>query len=393
MSMPDKYRNTKKPLILIVDDVVRNLQIIGNHLIETGYDISLAMTGEQALTTAKLIKPDLILLDIMMPNMDGYEVCRQLKQMPETADVPVVFLTAKNDIDDILKGFAVGGTDYITKPFHKQEIKARIKSQIELKRSRDELKSIADEINLLNNKLNTELSIAAEYFRSLLPEKIDNKSISTYWHYVPTQKLGGDAFGYFMLDEENFVFYLFDVCGHGIASGLYSVSLLNILRFRNLPNTDFRQPKDVFSSLNKIFQTTEHHGMYFTIWYGVYNIPKRELNYSAAGHHPSVLFKSDDSFCKLNEGNFIIGGMDEYNFKQETLKIEPESELFVFSDGTFEILTSDGTQWTINDLIHFLDTRKDKKASELNNLHKYILGMYGETIQKDDFTILKIVFH
>jgi sigma-B regulation protein RsbU (phosphoserine phosphatase) len=313
--------------------------------------------------------------------------------MPETADVPVVFLTAKNDIDDILKGFAVGGTDYITKPFHKQEIKARIKSQIELKRSRDELKSIADEINLLNKKLNTELSIAAEYFRSLLPEKIDNKSISTYWHYVPTQKLGGDAFGYFMLDEENFVFYLFDVCGHGIASGLYSVSLLNILRFRNLPNTDFRQPKDVFNSLNKIFQTTAHHGMYFTIWYGVYNIPKRELNYSAAGHHPSVLFKSDDSFCKLNEGNFIVGGMDEYNFKQETLKIEPESELFVFSDGTFEISTSDGTQWTIDDLIHFLDTRKDKKASELNNLHKYILGMYGETIQKDDFTILKIVFH
>jgi sigma-B regulation protein RsbU (phosphoserine phosphatase) len=95
----------------------------------------------------------------------------------------------------------------------------------------------------------------------------------------------------------------------------------------------------------------------------------------------------------LNEGNFIVGGMDEYNFKQETLKIEPESELFVFSDGTFEISTSDGTQWTIDDLIHFLDTRKDKKASELNNLHKYILGMYGETIQKDDFTILKIVFH
>ncbi len=382
----------RKPLVLIVDDVVRNLQIIGNHLIETGYDISLAITGEQALATAKLIKPDLILLDIMMPNMDGYEVCRRLKDMPETADTPVIFLTAKNDIDDIIKGFAAGGTDYITKPFHKQEIKARIKSQIDLKISRDELKNAAGEIELLNKKLITELSIAAEYFSSLLPEPINTDAIKTFWHYVPTQKLGGDAFGYFMHDDDNFVFYLFDVCGHGIASGLFSVSLLNILRFKNLPNTDFCEPKEVFTALNKIFQTNAHHGMYFTIWYGVYNISKRKLKYSAAGHHPAILFKPDDTIVILNEANFIIGGMEQYNFRQETIDIEPGSELYVFSDGAFEIIKSDGTQWTFDDLTHFLDTRRDEKSSELKNLHKYIRSMYGKTAQKDDFTILKILF-
>ncbi len=130
----------KTPLILIVDDVARNLQVLGTILGKENYKIAAANNGEQAISIANSTLPDLILLDIMMPGINGYEACARLKKNPKTRDIPIIFLTAKIELDDIVKGFEAGAVDYITKPFNSVELLVRTKTHLELKISRDLLK-------------------------------------------------------------------------------------------------------------------------------------------------------------------------------------------------------------------------------------------------------------
>ncbi len=132
--------------ILIVDDIPKNLQIIGDILYSHGLGITVATTGKQAIEIAILKQPDLILLDIAMPEMDGYEVCKRLKTNGRTKNIPVVFLTARAYPQDIIKGFDVGGVDYVTKPFNSTELLARIKTHLELKTKTEELKKVNSEL-------------------------------------------------------------------------------------------------------------------------------------------------------------------------------------------------------------------------------------------------------
>ncbi|MEA4888545.1 MAG: diguanylate cyclase [Clostridiaceae bacterium] len=147
--------------ILIVDDNNQNLQVLAGILEGCGYDTGYAMSGMQAIHYVELEKPDLILLDVMMPEMDGYETCVRLKANPDYASIPVIFLTARIDISDIVKGFEAGGQDYITKPFNTAELKSRVKTHLDLKKTRDELlrsieelRTAKDMIEQQNAKLN-----------------------------------------------------------------------------------------------------------------------------------------------------------------------------------------------------------------------------------------------
>lgn len=390
MNMPNKYY--RKPLILVVDDVAKNIQVIGNLLVEQGYEISVAINGEQAIETAKLTKPDLVLMDVMMPGIDGYQACIEFKKDNDLKDIPIIFLTAKSDIEDVVKGFALGGVDYIFKPFNKSEVVARIENHLELKFSKELVIENNKKVSDLKEKIDKELSIASDYFKSLLPVEIDNDYLKVNWKYVPTLQLGGDAFGYYFLND-HFVFYLFDVCGHGVASALYSINVLSNLKNRYLPDTDFTNPENVFNSLNKYYQMNEHHGFYFTIWYGAYNFKTRELKYAAAGHHPAVLFDSLDNTELVNSPNFIIGGKKNYNFVSKSMLLNKNSDLYIFSDGTFEFKISNGDNWSINDLSKFLLARKDLESSELNEVYKFAISNNQAEIQKDDFSILKIHFY
>lgn len=124
---------TAKPLILTVDDNPQNLQLLGKLLSENGYDVGVALSGVQALNFVNNNNPDLILLDIMMPGIDGYDVCRTIKSNIKTRHIPIIFITAKTETDDIVKGFDAGGVDYVTKPFNTRELLARVKTHVEMK--------------------------------------------------------------------------------------------------------------------------------------------------------------------------------------------------------------------------------------------------------------------
>ncbi len=174
--------------ILIVDDVADNIQVAMNILREDGYDFSFATQGGEALELVEqgTEKFDLILLDIMMPLMDGFEVCRRLKQNPQCRDIPVIFLTAKTDVDSISKGFALGAVDYITKPFHADELLARARNHVELYRARRLLQqhniALETKIEFEHKRLLTELEENQKELIFMLTELMESTSDETGKH-------------------------------------------------------------------------------------------------------------------------------------------------------------------------------------------------------------------
>lgn len=146
--------NRREELILIVDDNPKNLQVIGNILRENGYKTAIAQNGLQAIDFVEKKNPILILLDIMMPEMDGFEVCGQLNKAHMTKDIPIIFITALNDSSNIIKAFETGGVDYITKPFLKEEMLARINVHVKLRNTMKRLEeiSITDELTGIFNR-------------------------------------------------------------------------------------------------------------------------------------------------------------------------------------------------------------------------------------------------
>ncbi|HYV27298.1 MAG TPA: response regulator, partial [Candidatus Eisenbacteria bacterium] len=140
-SLPDKS------LILVVDDISKNLQVVGTMLRKENYRVVPATSGAQALERVRAETPDLILLDLMMPEMDGLEVCRKIKADPLTQRIPVIFLTASNEMEHLVRGFEVGAVDYVTKPFNPPELLARVRTHLELKHARERLREMNEEKN------------------------------------------------------------------------------------------------------------------------------------------------------------------------------------------------------------------------------------------------------
>ena len=175
------------PKVLIVDDVPANLKIIGE-LLRDEFDVYVATSGETALSVAYSLLPDVILMDIIMPGMDGITACRWLQNHPDTAEIPVIFITAKQHTEDIVKGFEAGGVDYITKPFHPSELYARLTTHLEVKRSREELRKNAERLRELNDEL--------ERTNSQLEEAIERLHVAAM-----TDHLTGVANRRFMVDK------------------------------------------------------------------------------------------------------------------------------------------------------------------------------------------------
>jgi serine phosphatase RsbU (regulator of sigma subunit) len=172
--------------------------------------------------------------------------------------------------------------------------------------------------------------------------------------FLPSARLGGDALGYEPLDPHTFLIYLIDVSGHGVGAAMHSVSVLNVLRQRAVPNVDFRDPAQVLTGLNAMFQMDRHDDQYVTMWYGVYDAQNRTLAYASAGHHPGYLVTSDrKSALPLKTFGVVVGAVLEPNFTAAHAFVPAESSLYLCSDGAFEILTTD-RQCNLDDFLPLL---------------------------------------
>lgn len=371
--------------LLVVDDSPVNLTLLRG-VLEDRYIIKAATSGARALKIAFSGAPiDLILLDIMMPEMDGYEVCRQLKASPETQHIPIIFLTAKTDSADEEFGLQLGAVDYITKPISPPITLARIQTHLALFRQRKALWES-------RQKLAAELNEAAEYVRQLLPSPLSTP-VESAWKHVPCNALGGDAFGHHWLDEDHLAIYLLDVCGHGVGAALLSISVMNTLRSQALGNADFLSPSSVLASLNAAFPMETQNNKYFTIWYGVYSRSKRTISYSSAGHPPAFLVTGRNGSLKLEQlqtNNLAIGCIPGATFKEQTCAVQSSNKLLVFSDGVYELELKDGTIMDIGAFADIFRSIADVERPQVDDIFSRMREMKRHDDFDDDFSLLEI---
>ncbi len=244
--------------------------------------------------------------------------------------------------------------------------------------------------------LNQELADAADYVRTILPKPITEGSIRTDWRFVPSKSLGGDAFGYHMVDRDHFAIYLIDVSGHGVGAALLSVSVMNVLRSQSLPNTDFKDPEQVLGALNIAFPGEENNDMFFTIWYGVYKKSTRALIYASGGHPPALLLSDsamgNSKAIQLRTPNYVIGGMPEVIYEKKECLVGERNTLYIFSDGVYEVEKSDGSMWRYQEFADFINEVKIDNQSILDRLYVYAKNLGNLENFEDDFTIVEVVF-
>ena len=241
-------------------------------------------------------------------------------------------------------------------------------------------------------KEHRDLERAANYVRSLLAQPLSDGPMRTEWLFQPSERLGGDAFGYQQLDSQTFVIYLLDVSGHGVGAAMHSVSVLNVLRQRAIPRTDFKDPVQVITHLNAMFQMDRHDEQYFTLWYGVYDVLDRTLTYASAGHHPGYLVPPDRaSALPLKTSGLMVGAMPDFRFTAAEARIPAGGRIYLFSDGVFEIVTAEG-QWRLDDFVSLLRQPIVSGQSECERLYRSVTAALQSRRFEDDVSLLVVTF-
>jgi phosphoserine phosphatase RsbU/P len=255
----------------------------------------------------------------------------------------------------------------------------------ELKLAREKLQRMLETLEQTQQRLENELAEATRYVRSLLPNPLTG-SIETHWCYLPCSHLGGDGFGYHWLDPEVLAVYLLDVSGHGVGSALLSISVLNVLRTQLLANTDFHDPSAVLEGLNRAFPMARNNEKYFTIWYGVYHQPSRTLTYASGGHHAAVLVSDQGDRLHLQTGGAVIGAMPDLKYPSARIQVPPPAELYLFSDGVYEIARPDGSWQSWEEFSRFLQ----ENQPPIETIVKRMRETHGLEEFEDDFSLLKM---
>jgi len=341
-----------KERILIVDDSEDIRVLLKRILANAGYDVAEAAGGEEALCRAEAMRPDLVLLDIVMPGMDGFVVCEELGRKGLLTDVPVIFLSARSDSADKVRGLKEGASDYITKPFDKAEVLARVQNQLKIRRLTCELKRSNARLTEKQAVLDEDLRAAAGIQQSLLPRTVpDIESLAIAWKFMPSHVIGGDIFNVFRLDEDHVGMYMIDVSGHGVPSALITVSVSQVLepnsgqvtkeRTYEAPGYRITSPKKVMEALDGEYPI-ERFGKYFTIVYLIINTRTGEVTYSNAAHPSPVIIRGDGSLEPLDKGGTIIGLDGCIPFEEETKPLRQGDRLILFTDGVVEYRNSSG---------------------------------------------------
>lgn len=329
--------------ILIVDDQPENCEVLKRRLEREGHSCAVEYGGEAALARLPAEPFDLVLLDIMMPGIDGREVLRRIKTDETLRHIPVIMISALDQIESVVSCIERGAEDYLPKPFNPVLLRARIGSSLDRKRLRDAEQAAFAALKESQEKLAAELAEAAAYVQSVLPPPLSDGPVCTAWEFLPSSSLGGDAFGYGSLQCGKFGICLLDVCGHGVGAALLSISVLNVIRAETLPGIDFADPGAVLAGLNAAFPMERHGEMFFTAWCGIYDAVSRVMRFAAGGHPPAVLVAEDGTTQILAAKGPVIGACPGMKFTAAETVIPPRSRLFVFSDGAYEILKRDGS--------------------------------------------------
>src|SRR4030042_502164 len=327
------------PSVLIVDDNAKNLQILGGFLQNEGLSVEFALDGMSALSWLEKKKFDLILLDIMMPGMDGFEVCSQIKKNPVFSEIPIIFITANKDSESIVKGFDSGAVDYITKPFIKSELLIRVKTQIEIKRSRDEIARNLKEIEYKNKLITYSIQYAKKIQTAVL--KASQSGLILFPEHfclsLPKDIVSGDFYWFHRTDNQLLV-GVFDCTGHGIPGAFMSILGVTLLN-ETVIREQIDDPHLILTRLReKIIEALGQKGTYFEVKDGMdgsmisYDLTNKTLVYSGA-FNPMYLIR-DSKIIECKGDKMTLSYQDKiFDFSRQEIKTKPDDLVYLFTDG------------------------------------------------------------
>ena len=370
-----------------MDDAPTNLQMVRS-ILKDDFKIRVATSGAKASDLVKAKPhPDLILLDVTMPEMDGYEVCGILKATPETRDIPVIFLTGNTETDDETKGFEVGAVDYIHKPFSPAVVKARVRTHLVLREAREQLAR-----QLLN--INSELEMAREIQLSILPHEIPKiTGLKIAARYIPMRSVAGDFYDFIVLDEKHIGILIADVSGHGLPAALIA-SMLKVALSAQSPHSS--DPVRVLTGLNQcLCGKFKHH--FVTAAYVFVDMERNFISYAGAGHPPLLLWRTaTGTASEALENGLLLGLFPQATYSLVEIPLEAGDKVVLYTDGILETRSPSEREFGVDLFKAFLESNHNLNADafadllldELSNWSEHPKGIG----QEDDITLLVINF-
>jgi len=387
MSATPQPAPSAQKLILIVDDTPTNLGVVSGALTDT-YKTKVATNGPKALALAAAEeKPDLILLDVVMPEMDGYEVCTRLKADPATREIPVIFLTGQTSVEDETRGFSVGGVDYVHKPFSPAIVKARVRSHILLREARAQLAKQLD-------ALNAELEMAHQIQLSILPHELPKlPGLDIAARFLPMASVGGDFYDFIRIDDKHLGILIADVSGHGLSSALIA-SMLQVALAGQVAHAS--QPAEVLAGLNKAV-SGKFSTNFVTAAYVYVNLEKNLMRYAGAGHPPLMQYRGSTGKAKqILENGMVLGILEDSDYTALEIPLEPGDRQVLFTDGIVEAANPAQKMYGDERFMRFLESNEALNGGKFDDaLLSEVAGwtgQSGEQSQQDDLTIVVFDF-
>jgi phosphoserine phosphatase RsbU/P len=368
--------------ILIVDDAEANVDVLVNALREE-YRLSVAVDGESALRSVEKNAPDLVLLDIVMPGIDGYEVCRRLRAASATRELPVVFLSSLEDVRDKTRGFEAGANDYVTKPFEVLEVKARVRSLLKAKAYADAVKAAAER----------DLRIAREIQMGILPSDVASRvkgtGLDVHAELAPAQQVGGDLYEVLRMADGRVLVALGDVSGKGIPAALFMGVTMTLLRSmaRQCPG-----PDEILRRVNDELLEQNPRGMYVTLQCLVIDPATMQVAAAGAGHDSAVLLSpGGPPRLVVPPTGRVVGLMPDNPVTAETLRLAPGETIVLFTDGVSEALSVEQDLFGEERLLAHLGRHPGSTAEETTrSVVEAVRAHAAGAKQSDDITVVAV---
>lgn len=368
--------------VLIVDDVKANIDILVQAL-RGDYKLSVAVDGEAALRSIEAQPADLVLLDIVMPGLDGYEVCRRLRASEATREVPVMFLSSLEDVHDKARGFEAGANDYLTKPFEVLEVKARVRSLLKAKAYADAVREA----------MNREMRVAREIQMGLLPAEpaaiTSGSGLEVHAIVEPAREVGGDLYEVLRVSDKRFVVALGDVAGKGVPAALFMAVSMTILR--TLAKR-IAEPDEILRRLNDELAEQNPRGMFVTLQCLVFDLEHQRVSCASAGHHDLAILspKRPPRLACPSTGR-PAGLMPNNPVELQVLPLEPGDTFVLFSDGVSEAMNGQEEFYGEERLLGTLAAAGGTSAAAtVTRLLKDVRAFADGAKQSDDITVLAV---
>jgi len=326
------------PRLLVVDDNEDNRYTLIMRLEIEGYsNIAIAEDGEQALTLLASQEFDLVLLDVMMPKVDGYQVLQQLKADGRLHNIPVIMISALNEIDSVVRCVELGAGDYLSKPFNPVLLKARVGASLEKKRLRDEVRAHSA-------RMEEELEAARQLQMSMVPttfpQSTARRPIEIFAMMEPAREVGGDLYDFYDIDDGTLCFFIGDVSGKGVPAALFMARTKNVIRLvsRLLRGAEGSAPTpaDIVTVVNRELCQDNVGMMFVTLFFGMLDPQTGDLRFTNAGHNPPYHLNGNGPTPVTSCKGRPLGVRNNSAYETGRLTLAPGEAIYLYTDGVTE---------------------------------------------------------